>query len=650
MSQPSVTAYFNTRKRHAREDLINKAKFDSPKTSMPKAARSSTIVKITRSQKALVKDSQVDIRDSFCKVKKEQEPKNVTFNKIGSLSPRKKRTAVRRNPPAVSQNSKIDEIKESELPVSRAVTPTKIPMKDNLMENQDLSLGEIKRRIIKSSRLEELKASIARFKNCEEKLNKLNNREERSPEIKKFDNIQLEIPVSPQKLCKSPSKAFLSPVKNIPDGVSSAKRLLFDPKEKPPSPIKGSPTKAPAYQRYLSLAENSAPALPLPYNYRFLAEVFRAVDTVIAMLFNRKEIITFKKLKPAVQELLRRNFTLEHVAQIKTIYPEAFSFNQEKYRSYGTGLKEEQFELIITPIIKSQNGRDVSDGDTTKTASETNMSPTVLVERMRFFYNTLLERVKDEHEKFLRTLNPPLVIPKGKVMRWHPEFDVESCKMIEVAELPQPPNVEKVSSAKDALEKAKTLFNCGTKMEKALQRLAESQEKAAQTADGASADLLRKNDTSVVDTPPATPTTQAQSSYLETAFKGIPKSLLEKVRAKQAAKALEIMTRTPNADKEAALYSRLPELAKILRNIFVAEKKGVLALEFVINKLDNSFRTKLTSNELEEHLRLMCNLLPTWLSLHVVRKVNYLKLSRDVDLLKVIRRLEVLANEKVTAS
>lgn len=110
------------------------------------------------------------------------------------------------------------------------------------------------------------------------------------------------------------------------------------------------------------------------------------------------------------------------------------------------------------------------------------------------------------------------------------------------------------------------------------------------------------------------------------------------------------MTRTPSADKEATLYSRLPELAKILRNIFVAEKKGVLTMEVVMRKLDNSFRTKLTLQEMEEHIRLLCKLLPTWSSIHNVRKVDYLKIDKNVDLAKVIKRLEILANDKVTAS
>jgi len=69
-----------------------------------------------------------------------------------------------------------------------------------------------------------------------------------------------------------------------------------------------------------------------------------------------------------------------------------------------------------------------------------------------YFYVT--ERVKNEHEKFLLSFdNPKLMnIPREKIMRWHPEFNVESCKKIEQAELPQLPQIEK-STAKDVLGK-----------------------------------------------------------------------------------------------------------------------------------------------------------------------------------------------------
>lgn len=48
-------------------------------------------------------------------------------------------------------------------------------------------------------------------------------------------------------------------------------------------------------------------------------------------------------------------------------------------------------------------------------------------------------------------LESPMVIPKEKITRWHPEFDVETCPAIENSELPQPPNVERASSAQDVL-------------------------------------------------------------------------------------------------------------------------------------------------------------------------------------------------------
>ncbi|KAK0072689.1 hypothetical protein PV326_014198, partial [Microctonus aethiopoides] len=372
------------------------------------------------------------------------------------------------------------------------------------------------------------------------------------------------------------------------------------------------------------------------------------------MLFNRKELITFKKLKPAVQELLRRNFNIEHLAQIKTVYPNAYTFTQEKVRTFGSATKEEKYVLVLTPNVEEKNGRNTpDDNDVLKSASEMSMGPGVLLERRRKFYNVLLERTKAEHEKFLLNLESPMVIPKEKITRWHPEFDVETCPAIENSELPQPPNVERASSAQDVLERAKSLFNCNTRMEKALQRLADAKMTSMSNNETTTADksnettsqIMNKVDIAVVDTPPNTPKTQ--NSFVNPALKGIPKALLERVRAKQAAKALEAMTRTPNEDKEAAIYSRLPDMSKIVRNIFVAEKKGVLTLEFVIDKLDNSYRTKLTSNELEEHIRLMCKLLPTWATIHHVRKMDYLKIAKDVDIAKIVKRFEMMANDKI---
>ncbi|XP_034944102.1 DNA replication factor Cdt1 [Chelonus insularis] len=714
MSQPSVTAYFNTRKRQATDELRNKSKVvvlehermritcngeikkeleDDPKASLkekefesalkvvfkssestqpssaseknsavrniqfdaPKVSSSKTRMTRARSsklKKIVQHEGQTDIKESLFKMGEElKQQSNVPFEKKGLLSPRKNLSS-KKNTKNPEKQEKLVENSEQK-PAAGSVTPKQGSLMDKLAQ-QDLSLTEIKNRINKSSRLAELRARIDQFKKCEEKLDKLQQqgREEPQLKIKKFEKIELEIPVSPSKLARSPLK---TPTKNIqlPSTASPQRRLLFSPKETPPSPVKCSPTKVPAYQRYQSLIESGAPALPLPYSYRFLAEIFRCVDTVSAMLFNRKETITFKKLKPAVQELLRRNFGLEHLAQIRSVYPNAFKFSQEKVRSFGSASKE-KYELVITPILENTDKTGNSSEDGSRIRPDT-MGPGVMLERKRKLYNILLDKVKLEHEKFLLSLENPMNIPKDKITRWHPEFDVDNCPAIEQAELPQPPTVEKATSAQDVLEKAKSLFNCNTRMEKALQHLAESKmtskstetSETVKTTDPQQSGCSEKIKISGVDTPPATPPTQGD--FINPALKGIPKALLERVRAKQAAKALEAMTRTPNADKEATIYSRLPEMSKILRNIFVAEKKSVLPLESVINKLDNSFRTKLSSNELEEHIRLMCKLLPTWASIHNVRKLDYLKIAKDIDIAKIVKRFEIMANDKIKA-
>ncbi|KAJ8688387.1 hypothetical protein QAD02_024182 [Eretmocerus hayati] len=651
MSQPSVTDYFATRKRRASGELQNKHKvlaLGEPgsrealpiireKSSAPKSDSSKT--KTGSGRKSVARNLKFGSNTKPTQsIGAKAEEKNVVFAKLGNLSPQKQ--------PASAESPQKTPTKE--------LVCFKTPTKES--RTRDLSLNEIKSRVNKSSRLKELRARIDKFKKLDEKLEDLERNDCKSEDvgkvegevrIKEFNHIELEIPASP---CKTPSKLF-SPTKALllSPKASPAKRLLFEPKEIPASPVKSSPVKAPAYQRYQALSESET-RLPLPYKYRFLAEVFRSVDTVSAMLHNRKETITFSKLKPAVQELVRRNFTLDHLAQIKTVYPDAFSFCQEKFRNFGVA-KSESYELVITPIIQkdeAKSGRNTPDeDDVLKSAQQMHMSPGVLLERRKKFTNKLVDLAKDEHEQFLQSLEKPMKIDKDKVTRWHPEFDVDSCKDIEKAELPQPPVQEKLSSATDVLHRAHRLFNDNSRMKRALEKLTANQiqNSASESTEALKVpDELRSVNSSIVDTPPATPKTpRVETNSL---LKGVPPALLEKIRAKQAAKALEMMTRSSDADKDAIRYARLPEMAKILRNIFVSEKKGVLNLEFVVKKLDDSYRTKLSSSDLEEHIKLICKLLPLWATIHVVRKVDYLKIVKDMDMAKVIKRLEVLADEK----
>lgn len=317
-------------------------------------------------------------------------------------------------------------------------------------------------------------------------------------------------------------------------------------------------------------------------------------------MFNRRETITFRKLKSAVEKLLKRNFFERHLAQIMQIYPEAFEFRQEKLREFGAGIHQEKWELTIYPNVQNDH-----------------ITAELLVERRKRLFQILIEKTKDYHDEFLKATG--LTVSRAKLTRWHPEFDIEKVPDIELGNLPKSPNEEKLHTGKEVLEKARSLFQCNSRMAAAVDRLESAQEKITEDV---------------------TPKIEPLS------MKGIPKSLLEKVRQRQAAKMLENMTRSDEKDQTIQMYARLPELARLTRNLFVAEKKGVLPIDIVCDKLSNSFRTFLTKNEIEQYLRTISKEVPGWLVFHEIRHAVYIKLSKNADLNLVLKKLETLLKEK----
>lgn len=65
------------------------------------------------------------------------------------------------------------------------------------------------------------------------------------------------------------------------------------------------------------------------------------------------------------------------------------------------------------------------------------------------------------------------------------------------------------------------------------------------------------------------------------------------IRAKEAQKLQAAMIRNPAQEDRLLMMSRLPELARILRNVFVAEKKPALIMEVVCNRMVASYRSAL---------------------------------------------------------
>uniref|UniRef100_A0A8C6XHD5 Chromatin licensing and DNA replication factor 1 n=1 Tax=Naja naja TaxID=35670 RepID=A0A8C6XHD5_NAJNA len=396
---------------------------------------------------------------------------------------------------------------------------------------------------------------------------------------------------------------------------SQIRQRKLSPKEgrKELEPPAETSEKVPAYQRFHTLAQDVPPGLLLPYKYKVLAEMFRSTDTIVAMMFNRLEAVTFAKVKQGVQEMTRKRFEERHLGQIKTVYPGSYVLRQERnIPTFGGPGKQGTYQLTIEPELGTGGS-----GQEKLTASR-------LMERRSTFCKNLMARVKEHHKAFLASLDPPMAIAEDELTRWHPRFPVDEVPEVVPAELPQPPHVDRVATAQEVLAKAQGMLT--PKMEKALTNL------ALRTAGGGSPSTPQPPRPALPGTP--------------NSLRGVSQSLVERVRAKEAQKLQALMTRNPQQEQRLAMLGRLPEMARILRNVFVAEKKQALSMELACQRMTDSYQALMPTGEMEKHLHLFAELLPDWVRILAIRQENYLKLDKAMDLNIVTERLTARKREE----
>ncbi|NXB58357.1 CDT1 factor, partial [Struthidea cinerea] len=372
--------------------------------------------------------------------------------------------------------------------------------------------------------------------------------------------------------------------------------------------------KPPAYQRFHTLAQDLPPGLTLPYKFRVLAEMFRSVDTITGMLFNRAETVTFAKVKQGVQDMMRRQFEERHLGQIKAVYPGSYRLRREKnVPTFSSSGKKSEYQLTLEPVL----------GEEEQVDGRPHLSASRLLERRREFHRNLVNIVREHHRAFLAALSPPMVVPEEKLTRWHPRFNVDEVPDISPAELPRAPQEDRLSTAQEVLSTARGMLS--PKMEKALANL------ALRTAEaGAGEPALSK-----------APAPASTSSVL----RGVSQGLLDRIRAKEARQLQALLTRDARQEERAALLARLPAMARVLRSVFVAEKKPALSMELLCARLADSCPELVAPGEMEKHVRLFAELLPDWVGVHALRTDTYVKLDKEKDLGLVTERLNKAAKE-----
>lgn len=89
-----------------------------------------------------------------------------------------------------------------------------------------------------------------------------------------------------------------------------------------------------------------------------------------------------------------------------------------------------------------------------------------------------------------------------------------------------------------------------------------------------------------------------------------------------------------------SMYKALPELARIINSVFVTEKKSVLQLRPLVERIQYSHRGIMSASSIEEHVKLLRTVYPEWLDVLSRGGVDYVKIDRKIDSNIVYQKLE----------
>jgi len=411
--------------------------------------------------------------------------------------------------------------------------------------------------------------------------------------------------------------------------VAAAAKKVAEEKAKVEAKVEYETT--PAYISYQTLAAKGDGTLPLPATYKFLAEVFRCTDTIAAMLHNRKEIITVEKLKTAVQQMMRKDFSLSYLKQIKTVFPAAYRYAWENIIGrYGKKMAEFELHMSVNMDFKEEMvGK--AEPNQGKSGTAERLGPQGIVERKNIFHNSLISIVKGHHKKFCDGLETPISIDDDKLVKFHKDFDVDKCPPVEESGMPEAPYVEKVTTAAEILEKSRALFEINPKLSNTLAKAAETKQDETQSK-GVEVDQ---------EIPKPAP------KPIRKELQGLPQKLIDKILAKEAAKAEKEMFTDKVKEEKVKRLRRLPTLARILKNTFTSENKPALVFDFVIKKAVSSYPGHLPSDVMIKDVRYLIDVSKPWVANPMVQGTEYLKLNKNIDVNTVVQQLEkLLADEE----
>lgn len=467
------------------------------------------------------------------------------------------------------------------------------------------------------------------------------NKNELKQKIEQFNKNLLEIQNEKAQEEKGSASEVEEKVKEAPVQVLETKKDKHE--------------EIPAYLKYKDLATDEfdiTTTLTLPKSYSLLLDSYKGSDTIVKFLFNRNELCTFLKLKTGIQNITKHNFTLKHLGQIKTVYPQAYIFKQEKL---FVDFKND-FHLIISPNLEEI--------DVNPETGQRLFTPHVLLKRLAKFKTSLFKIVKKYHQEFLESIGIKDV-PFEKLRRWHQKFDLENLKEVEEAELPKPPIDDsiKCKTGQELLSIAKDIYS--SRIKEAISKTIPNEETISleittETGEKKTTERSKlvvatqsqaKSSISITKSVVSFETSSSDAQVLDKLKEKKESNynaLLEKIRNKEKLKALESMVLNTDKDKKLAKLKNCKEAVRFLAFYFQSEKKSTLEFDKIAKKMSENLKGCSSELECRELLNEMASTSDTflienekkWLNMIKVRNVMYIQMDKSFTMNNLLNLCE----------
>jgi DNA replication factor CDT1 like/DNA replication factor Cdt1 C-terminal domain len=297
----------------------------------------------------------------------------------------------------------------------------------------------------------------------------------------------------------------------------------------------------------------------LPVLHNTLMDMLQGLEQALNLLAIRRTTPEFCAVKPIVSSVAKRTFTVKHLSQLAAIIPEAVAILPPTTR---VPLDSRKINRRSDHLVIRLD--DVEESDSHCQRSQNRLEPAAARARRGLLHTRLLAHVQSCHSGFLRRESH---VYEG--LLWHKAFDLER----HVADIPAPPLYPEAPPAE-----VRTI--CSSRPEK----------------------LAAEDDSICIQSNlPSTPRTLSAV---------IPKSLLDRVRAREAAQ----LKRDANSQAagERLLLQRLPDTMDAVRSLLSGSRRSAIGWSSLIGAVVKSHPSNWDAEEVENQLNSLTTVASSW--------------------------------------